>query len=123
MAKEAREFLPSVLAKTSESLLFVLAMKKKQKTFASGTSETVSGMRIEMKDIIWVFRSFGFRAGVTFIWDSLVRKLRRRSAAPSFEQLTDEEARQVAWAFGIYRWYDREDLNSQWNAFDKHTLH
>lgn len=76
-----------------------------------------------MKDIIWIFRSFGFIIGLRFVWDSLVRKLRRKPAAPIFEDLNDEEARQVAWSFGIFRWSDREDLNQQWNAFEKHTLH
>ena len=42
-----------------------------------------------------------------------------------FETLTDEEAQNVAWAFGIYRWTDRKDLNAQWNDMEQrfHTLH
>jgi hypothetical protein len=123
MASETRESLPSSLAVTSASLLFVLAMRKRRKIALNRISETRNGRRDDMKDIVWIFRSFGFRAGITFVWDSLVRKLRRKSSAPIFEELNDEEARQVAWAFGIFRWQDREDLNDQWNAFDKHTLH
>lgn len=79
-----------------------------------------------MKDVIWVFRSFGFVAGMIFIKDSLLRLFRKKSKRPRmFETLTDEEAQNVAWAFGIYRWTDRKDLNAQWNDMEQrfHTLH
>ena len=90
---------------------------------ANGILGTKSRKVVEMKDIIWIFRSFGFMVGLRFVWDGLVRKLRRKTQAPIFEDLNDEEARHVAWSFGIFRWTDREDLNDQWNAFEKHTLH
>jgi hypothetical protein len=98
-------------------------MRRKRKITASGTSGIKNGRIVEMKDIIWIFRSFGFIIGLRFVWDSLVRKLRRKTQAPIFEELNDEEAQQVAWSFGIFRWIDRQDLNDQWNAIEKHTLH
>ncbi len=87
-----------------------------------------------MKEAFWVFRSFGLVAGVLFVWHSLLRRLRkirdfvlRRKPKrhQMFEELSDKEARNVAWAFGIYRWTDRKDLNRQWNEFEKrlNTLH
>jgi hypothetical protein len=79
-----------------------------------------------MKDAIWVFRSFGFIAGIIYVKDSFLRLFRKKSKkANMFEDLTDEQARNVAWAFGIYRWTDREDLNRQWNDFEQrmNTLH
>lgn len=79
-----------------------------------------------MKDIIWVFRSFGFIAGIIYIKDSFLRLFRRkRKPAQMFEDLTDEQAQSIAWAFGIYRWTDRKDLNRQWNDFEQrmNTLH
>lgn len=79
-----------------------------------------------MKEIIWVFRSFGFIAGLIFLKDVVVRLFRKKSKRPQlFEDLTDEQARNVAWAFGIFRWADREDLNRQWNEMEQrfHTLH
>lgn len=79
-----------------------------------------------MKDIIWVFRSFGFIAGLIFLKDSVVRLFRKKQKREQmFEDLTDNQARDVAWAFGIYRWTDREDLNRQWNDFEQrmNTLH
>lgn len=120
MAKETSESLPHGLSVTSETLLFVLAMRGKRKTT---TSERISGRVVDMKDVIWAFRSFGFIIGIRFLWDCLVRRLRRKKSAPVFQELTDEEARQVAWAFGIFRWSDREDLNQQWEAIEKNTLH
>lgn len=79
-----------------------------------------------MKDIIWVFRSFGFLAGVIYVKDLIARLFRKKAkSAQVFEDLTDEQARNVAWAFGIFRWTDREDLNRQWNEFEQriNTLH
>jgi len=79
-----------------------------------------------MKEIIWVFRSFGFIAGMIYIKDLILRRFRRKTKHPQvFENLTDEQARNVAWAFGIYRWSDRKDLNRQWNELEQrfHTLH
>lgn len=79
-----------------------------------------------MRDIIWVFRSFGFIAGMTFLKDSFLRLFRRKNKKQQmFEDLTDEQAEKIAWAFGIFRWTDRKDLNRQWNDFEQqfHTLH
>ena len=120
MVNETRESLPFGLAVSSATLLFVIVTKRNRKTLASVSG---SGKTANMKDIIWVFRSFGFIIGIRFLWDSLVRRLQRKKQAPVFQDLTDEEARQVAWAFGIFRWSDREDLNQQWEAIEKHTLH
>ena len=80
----------------------------------------------KMKEIIWVFRSFGFIAGILYLKDKILRLFRKKSKRVEvFEDLTDEQARNVAWAFGIFRWTDREDLNRQWNEFEKrlNTLH
>lgn len=80
-----------------------------------------------MKDVIWVFRDFGFWAGVHYCWDAMVVRVRRLVSRPPspkrFEDLTDEEARNVVWAFGIYKWNNREELNEQWKVFESHTLH
>lgn len=79
-----------------------------------------------MKDIIWVFQSFGFIAGIIFIKDMVVRRFRKKPKRQQmFEELSDEAARSIAWAFGIYRWTDRKDLNRQWNDLEQrfHTLH
>lgn len=79
-----------------------------------------------VKDIIWVFRSFGFIVGCIYLKDAFLRLFRKKSKKQEmFEDLTDEQARDVAWAFGIYRWTDREDLNRQWNDFEQrmNTLH
>lgn len=90
-------------------------------------SEDYSAGVSAMKDIIWIFRDFGFWAGAHYCWDSLVVKVSRlisRKPTPKlFEELSDKEARQVAWAFGIYKWNSRQDLNDQWNVFESHTLH
>jgi hypothetical protein len=79
-----------------------------------------------MKEVIWVFRSFGFIAGLIYIKDMILRLFRKKQKHPQvFEHLTDDQARNVAWAFGIFRWSDREDLNRQWNELEQrfNTLH
>ena len=80
-----------------------------------------------MKNVFWVFQSFGFRAGIRYVWDAFwlkMRRLFRLSPKPmKFEDLTDEQAEKVAWAFGLYQWEDREDLNKKWVHFENQTLH
>ena len=73
----------------------------------------------------WVFRSFGFKAGITYLWDSLKRasKPKTKKRIVRFEDLSDDDAFTVAWSFGIFRWTNREDLNRQWNAFKQNILH
>jgi hypothetical protein len=76
-----------------------------------------------VKTILWVYRSFGFRAAILYVKDVILVGLRRlggEEVAPRFEDLTDAEARDVANAFGIYRWYDRDDLNRQWYELERH---
>ncbi len=128
METEANDPRQSVLGVASEMLLFVaLSMRKRWRISANGTNGITVGTRTKMKDVIWVFRSFGFIAGVKFVWDATnlyFRRLVRREKSPKrFEELTDEEARNVAWAFGIFRWQDRQDLNEQWSRLDDRTLH
>jgi hypothetical protein len=53
-----------------------------------------------------------------------IKRLLGRAKKPKrFEELSDEEAKQVAWAFGIYRWQDRQDLNEQFGNNDERVLH
>ena len=52
-----------------------------------------------MKDTIWVFRSFGFRVGMQFIFDTLSLKLHRwwdGQYVPTFQDLTEEEVRELS---------------------------
>jgi hypothetical protein len=80
-----------------------------------------------MKDAIWVFKSFGFKAGVLFVVGTIttgIKRLLGRAKKPKrFEELSDEEARQVAWAFGIFQWQDRQDLNDKFGNNDERVLH
>lgn len=81
-----------------------------------------------MKDVIWIFKSFGFRAGLLFILGSIGTKFRRligRSKKPKkFEELSDEEAREVAAQFGIYPGQTRQMLNYQFKETNENrTLH
>jgi vancomycin permeability regulator SanA len=80
-----------------------------------------------MKDAYWVFKSFGFKAGILFVVGATtmgIKRLLGRAKKPKrFEELSDEEAKQVAWAFGIYRWQDRQDLNEQFGNNDERVLH
>lgn len=73
-------------------------------------------------DALWVFKSFGFRAGIKFLWDTFwlkVKRLLKREKVKRFEDLSDAEAEQAAWAFGIYKWEDRDHLNRIWHNFEK----
>lgn len=81
-----------------------------------------------MKDVIWVFKSFGFKAGILFIIGAIATKTKRllgRSKKPKkFEELSDEEARQVAAQFGIYPGQTRHMLNYHFNEQNENrTLH
>ena len=88
---------------------------------------TNAGNRDTMKDAIWVFKSFGFKAGAIYVVEASVLWVKRllglAKKSKRFEDLTDEEARNVAWAFGIFRWQDRQDLNEQFNKFEERVLH
>jgi len=81
-----------------------------------------------MKDALWVFKSFGFKAGVLFVLGAVGLKIRRllgRSKKPKkFEELSDEEARKVAAQFGIFPGQSRHMLNYQFNEQNENrTLH
>ena len=80
-----------------------------------------------MKDAIWVFRSFGFKAGILFVVGVIstgIKRLFGRAKKPKrFEELSDEEAQQVARAFGIFTWQDRQDLNEKIGNNDERVLH
>jgi hypothetical protein len=76
-----------------------------------------------IKDTFWVFRSFGLMAGMRFLFNSIITQFKRllpkKEDDRTFEQLSDEEAMWTAWAFGVHTWTDRDDLNRQWNKFEK----
>lgn len=75
-----------------------------------------------MKDAKWIFQSFGIRAGLRYVWDTLclrVKRLVKREEVTRFEDLTDEQAEKVAWAFGLHKWDDRDHLNRIWHNFEK----
>lgn len=80
-----------------------------------------------MKDAIWIFKSFGIKAGVLFVWGAAVlwfKRLFGRAKKPKrFEELSDEEAQQVARTFGIFQWQDRQDLNEKIGNNDERVLH
>lgn len=74
------------------------------------------------KDALWVFQSFGFKAGIRFLWDSFslrIKRLIKRQKVTRFEDLSDTEAEAAALAFGIYKWDDRAHLNRIWHNFEK----
>jgi hypothetical protein len=51
-----------------------------------------------MKDAIWVFRNFGFKIGMQFIFDTLSIKAHRLwngQYVPTFQDLTDEEVQEL----------------------------
>lgn len=76
-------------------------------------------MRTIIRDSWWVTRNWGLLAGSKFFWNTTIRNLKqlfhKEEDLPRFEDLTDEEAQNCAWAFGLYKWESREDLNRQWN--------
>jgi hypothetical protein len=74
-----------------------------------------------VQDSVWMFRSFGFMAGVRFLVNTTIRNLRllwKKEEPTRFKDLSDEDAQACAWAFGIHTWTDRADLNRQWNKFE-----
>ena len=76
-----------------------------------------------LQDAAWVFETFGFVAGIKFLFNSTKTKIKRflpkEGDNRTFEQLTDEEAQWTAWAFGVHTWTNRADLNRQWNEFER----
>ena len=79
-----------------------------------------------MKNFVWILKEFGIVAALVYLWHSLLREVGRlfhREHIKRFEELSDEEAKQVAYCMGIYRWRDREELNEIWKEFDGRTLH
>jgi len=53
-----------------------------------------------------------------------IKRLFGRAKKPKrFEELSDEEAQQVARAFGIFTWQDRQDLNEKIGNNDERVLH
>ena len=72
-----------------------------------------------------IAKDFGIIAAIRYLWDTMWLKVRRRFRRERiirFEDLTDQEARQVAWAFGLYSFDDRVQLNREWEKLDR-TLH
>ena len=88
---------------------------------------TSRGKASVMKDTFWVFKSFGLKAGFLFVAGTIATAFKRlfgRAKKPKrFEELSDEEAQQVARAFGIFSWQDRQDLNERIGNNDERTLH
>ena len=87
-----------------------------------------SGKVSAMKDAIWVFKSFGLKAGILFVVGSVATKFKRliglAKKPKRFEELSDEEARQLASAFGISPYQGRDVMNSQFNDYNHNrTLH
>lgn len=82
----------------------------------------VRSVKTFIRDGKWVFETFGWKAALVYLWDSLLRGIRRLSPEKedkrTFVQLTDEEAQWTAWAFGIHTWTDRADLNRQWEELE-----
>jgi hypothetical protein len=81
-----------------------------------------------MKDTFWVFKSFGFRAGILFVAGAISIKLKRliglAKKPKKFEELSDAEAREIASAYGIYPGQTRNMLNYQFNEQNENrTLH
>ena len=81
-----------------------------------------------MKDAIWVFKSFGFKAGVLFVLGAIAVRFKRligKAKKPKkFEELSDKEAREVAQAFGLSPWQNRATLDDQFNHINEdRTLH
>lgn len=70
----------------------------------------------------WVLRSFGLMAGIRYLWDMTKLRIKRlvtKEKVKRFEDLSDEEAEQVAWAFGLHQWDNRDHLNRVWKNFEK----
>jgi hypothetical protein len=70
----------------------------------------------------WVLRSFGLMAAWRYLWDITKLRIKRlftKEKPKRFEDLSDAEAEQVAWAFGIHKWDDRDHLNRVWHNFEK----
>lgn len=89
---------------------------------------TISGKPNVMKDALWVFKAFGFKAGVLFVAGTIAtgfkRLLRLTKKPKKFEELSDTEARQLASAFGINPYQGRDAMNSQFNDYNHNrTLH
>lgn len=80
-----------------------------------------------MKDALWVFKSFGLKAGILFVVGTITTGIKRffglAKKPKRFEELSDEEAQQVARAFGIFQWQDRQDLNEKIGNNDERVLH
>lgn len=83
---------------------------------------TERNVKTFIRDAKWVWETFGWKAVLVYLWDSLLRAVRRLAPEKednrTFAQLTDEEAQWTAWAFGIHCWTDRADLNRQWEEFE-----
>lgn len=80
-----------------------------------------------MKDAYWVFKSFGLKAGILFVTGTVATSFKRLFGSVKkpkrFEELSDAEAQEVARAFGIFQWQDREELNEKIGNNDERTLH
>ena len=80
-----------------------------------------------MKDALWVFKSFGLKAGILFVTGTAATSIKRlfglAKKPKRFEELSDEEAQQIARAFGIFQWQDRQELNEKIGNNDERTLH
>ena len=74
-----------------------------------------------MKDASWVFKQFGFKAGILFVMGSLGTGFKRligvAKKPKKFEELSPHEVEMVEKSFGIYRWRDPTNHN------ENRTLH
>lgn len=73
-------------------------------------------------DSLWVMNTFGFKAGLQFMWDSFKLWMQGNAGLKKtkpFHKLSNEEASQLAFASGIYYWEDRNHLNEIWEDFRK----
>ena len=117
-------------ASARRSYLCGRAVTNESPHFESMTTKigmTNAGKVSVMKDALWVFKSFGIKAGILFMAGAVAMKFKRlfglAKKPKRFEELSDEEAKQVAWAFGIFQWQDRQDLNEKIGNNDERTLH
>lgn len=81
-----------------------------------------------MKDALWVFKSFGLKAGVLFVVGTLSTRLKRLTGISKkpkrFDELSDEEARKIALALGVNPFQTRDQLNNEVeDNLNSRTLH
>ena len=78
-----------------------------------------------MKNFIWILKNVGLFPALKFVYHSIyntIYHLFKPKKPFVFEELSYQEASDLAWANGIFNWVDgdRESLNKAWNDFIKH---